>query len=57
MGKLYVKNNLSEYATSNSGEFFAEAYSEYLNNPKPREIAKKIGELLDEEIELRGYKK
>lgn len=56
-GKDHIKNNLSEYAATNSSEFFAEAYSEYLNNPNPRPVAKKIGELLDREIELRGYKK
>lgn len=55
-GKDHIKNNLSEYAATNSSEFFAEAYSEYLNNPNPREIAKKVGELLDQEIKTRGYK-
>lgn len=55
-GKDHIKNNLSEYAATNSSEFFAEAYSEYLNNPNPRPIAKKIGELLDQEIQTRGYK-
>ena len=54
-GKDHIKNNLSQYAATNSSEFFAEAYSEYLNNPNPRPIAKKIGELLDEEIKRRGY--
>lgn len=57
MGRNSVKNGLSEYAATNSSEFFAEAYSEYLNNPNPRPIARKVGELLDQEIELRGYKK
>lgn len=33
-----------------SREFFAEAFSELQNNPRPRPMAKKIGELLDEEI-------
>lgn len=55
-GKDHIKNNLSEYAATNSSEFFAEAYSEYLNNPNPRPVAKKVGELLDEEIKARGYK-
>lgn len=54
-GKEHIKNNLSHYAATNSSEFFAEAYSEYLNNPNPRPIAKKVGELLDEEIKRRGY--
>lgn len=55
--KESIKNNLSEYGATNSSEFFAEAYSEYVNNPNPRPIAKKVGELLDQEIEARGYKK
>ena len=55
-GKDHIKNNLSEYAATNSSEFFAEAYSEYLNNPNPRPVAKKVGELLDAEIKARGYK-
>ena len=54
-GKNHIKENLSEYAATNSDEFFAEAYSEYLNNPNPRPIAKKVGELLDQEIKTRGY--
>ena len=54
-GKEYVKNNLSQYAATNPNEFFAEAYSEYLNNPKPREIARKVGELLQKELQLQGY--
>ena len=54
-GKEYVKKNLSQYAATNPNEFFAEAYSEYLNNPQPREIAQKVGELLQKEIQLQGY--
>ena len=45
---------LSKYAWDNSnrsetGEFIAEAWSEYLNNPKPRPVAKKVGEIIEEE--------
>ena len=45
---------LSEYAWNNSnrsetGEFIAEAWSEYLNNPNPRPVAKKVGEIIEEE--------
>ena len=54
-GKEYIKNHLSQYAATNPNEFFAEAYSEYLNNPQPREIARKVGELLQKEIQLQGY--
>lgn len=48
--KEQVKNALSHYANTGAGDFFAEAYSELQNNPKPRQLAKKIGELLDAEI-------
>lgn len=45
---------LSKYAWDNSnrsetGEFIAEAWSEYLNNPNPRPVAKKVGEIIEEE--------
>lgn len=40
-------DGLSEYATTNAGEFIAEAWSEYLNNPNPREYASKIGDLIE----------
>lgn len=43
-----VKEKLSEYATRNTNEFFAEAFSEYLDSPKPRKIAKIFGEYIDE---------
>lgn len=38
-GKQSVKESLSDYANKNSAEFIAEAWSEYLNNEKPRPIA------------------
>jgi hypothetical protein len=56
MGKEFVKNNLSQYASTNPSEFFAEAFSEYLNNPHPRKIASEVGKLLEEEIKQRGLK-
>lgn len=44
-----ITNGLSRYAWKNSnkepiGEFIAEAWSEYCNNPSPRPIAKGIGD-------------
>lgn len=54
-GKGHIRDNLSEYAYKQSyksgnydpkAEFIAEAWSEYLNNPKPRYIAKAVGELI-----------
>ena len=44
-----ITDGLSRYAWKNSnkepiGEFIAEAWSEYCNNPSPRPIAKEIGD-------------
>ncbi|MGL5681677.1 MAG: hypothetical protein ACRDDZ_01315 [Marinifilaceae bacterium] len=41
-----IKDQLSEYASTNINEFIAEAWSEYLNNPSPRSIAKLIGDYI-----------
>lgn len=52
----YFKNNLSTYAWSklkNSKEFIAESWSEYLNNPQPREIARKVGEMIEKKYKDR----
>ena len=48
-----AENVLSEYSKSSIYEFIAEGYSEYRNNPKPREYATKIYNRL---IELRNQK-
>lgn len=50
MNNKEIKENLSQYATTNINEFIAEAYSEYVNNESPRDIAKKIGEIIEKEI-------
>lgn len=42
-GKDSIGNNLSRYATTNTAEFIAEAWSEYLNTEKPRPIAAAVG--------------
>lgn len=47
MSKAEIKDNLSEYANENIKEFIAEAYSEYLNNPQPREVARQVGEIIE----------
>ena len=52
----YIKDNLSKYAMTNLKEFVAEAWSEYLNNPNPRELASHVGEMIKAEYEAR-YKK
>ena len=41
-----IAQGLSRYALTNKREFIAEAWSEYTNNPRPRAIAKKVGEML-----------
>lgn len=45
-GKEYIMNNLSTYGYKNAAEFIAEAWSEYLNNEKPRPIAVSVGMLV-----------
>lgn len=42
-----IKNGLSGYACTNVGEFVAEAWSEYRNNPEPRKIATKVGKAVE----------
>lgn len=47
-----ITDELSKYAWKNDnpnkyGEFIAEAWSEYCNNPNPRPIAKEIGEIIE----------
>lgn len=49
-----MTNSLSRYAWDNSNmikerEFVAEAWAEYVNNPEPREVARKVGEIIEEE--------
>jgi len=44
--RLRIGAELSNYATKNTAETIAEAWSEYLNNPQPREIAKAIGDYM-----------
>ena len=48
-----MTDKLSTYSWRNSNpikerEFVAEAWSEYMNNPEPRETAKKVGEFIEE---------
>jgi hypothetical protein len=42
-----IKTNLSEYASFDIPEFFAEAFSEYLSSKNPRPIAKMVGGFID----------
>ena len=45
-GKEHIVENLSTYGHKNAAEFIAEAWSEYLNNEKPRPIAVAVGTLI-----------
>lgn len=54
--KQSIKENLSYYANTGPGEFFAEAFSELKNNPNPRPVARQIGQLLDAEIKRQKLK-
>lgn len=45
-GKDAIGENLSRYGTKNEAEFIAEAWSEYLNNEKPRPIAVAVGTII-----------
>jgi len=45
-----MKSSLSGYANTNINEFIAEAWSEYLNNPKPRAVSKEVGDLIMSKI-------
>lgn len=49
MNKDDIGNNLSRYGAKNIAEYIAEAYSEYVNNPEPREIATLVGGIVDRE--------
>ena len=44
----FITDNLSDYATYNHMEFFAECFTEYMMNPEPREMAREFGKLLEE---------
>lgn len=45
-----IEKGLSRYATKNIAEFIAEGYAEYLNNPTPRELSRKIGEIIEKVV-------
>lgn len=46
-----LKNNLSEYARSNTAEMIAEGWSEYKTSKNPRPLSVKIGKMLESRIE------
>jgi hypothetical protein len=44
--KNAIIKGLSEYASEKFTDFVAEGWAEYRNNPNPRPLAKKIGEII-----------
>lgn len=48
--KEEITDGLSEYGSTKIAEFIAEGYAEYLNNPAPREIARKIGSIIEKKV-------
>lgn len=45
-----MKTSLSGYASTNINEFIAEAWMEYINNPKPRTVSKDVGDFIMSKI-------
>jgi hypothetical protein len=48
-----LKENLSQYASYTRGEFVAEAFAEYIHSSEPREIASKVGEIIDKHFKVK----
>lgn len=46
-----VVDGLSEYGSTKIAEFIAEGYAEYVNSENPREIARKIGAIIEKAVE------
>ena len=42
-----IVDGLSDYATVNHREFFAESIAEYMTSPNPRPVAKAVGQMFD----------
>lgn len=51
LSKEDVEKGLSRYGASNIKEFIAEGYAEYCNNDEPREIARKIGSIIEKVVD------
>lgn len=49
-GTVAYHDLLSRYGATNSADFFAEAFAEYLHNPSPRPIAAEVGRRLEEAL-------
>ena len=45
-----IKSEVSEYATTNAHEWFAECFAEYMTSDSPRKCAKTLGEWIEKQI-------
>ena len=45
-----IKNEVSEYATTNAHEWFAECFAEYMTSDSPRKCAKNLGKWIEKQI-------
>jgi hypothetical protein len=52
-----IEKELSFYASYSKSEFFAEGFKEYIHNPNPRPLAKRIGNELEKAFEIYRLKK
>lgn len=46
-----ISHQVSDYATKNANEFFAECFAEYMSSDNPRKVSKAFGEILEEIME------
>lgn len=44
-----ITDSVSKYATTNIKEFISECFAEYINSENPREVARQVGEIIDDE--------
>ena len=51
ISKFNKSVGLSMYSNYSIKEFIAEGWTEYINNPYPRDIAMKIGKIIKKELE------
>jgi hypothetical protein len=49
ISKKDMEEVLSKYSSTGIGEFIAEAWAEYKNNPEPRPVAQKVAQIILDE--------
>lgn len=52
--KKEIEDGLSKYGATKLPEFIAEGYAEYCNNPTPRPIATRIGQIIEKAVNKNG---